>query len=104
MAESYGIEGLEFSPDDIILDVGANSDSDLFSKPWYPSIYLLFEPDPRALESLKANADERWAECVEVVPHPLGETEGPITLYVSALGGDSSLSSSYEDEVVVVSL
>ena len=51
LAESYGIEGLEFSPDDIILDVGANSgDSlDLFSKPWYPLSIYCFEPDPRAL-------------------------------------------------------
>ena len=107
LAESYGIEGLEFNPDDIILDVGANSGDSLiyFRKLGIPLSIYCFEPDPRALESLNANASG-WAECVEVVPHPLGETEGPITLYVSTLGGDSSLSRppSYEDKIVVESL
>tara|TARA_B100000989_G_scaffold39741_1_gene25202 strand:- start:13809 stop:14699 length:891 start_codon:yes stop_codon:yes gene_type:complete len=106
LAESYGIEGLEFKPDDIILDVGANSGDSLiyFRNLGIPLSIYCFEPDPRALESLKANAAS-WPECVEVVPHPLGETEGPITLYVSSLGGDTSLSRppNYEDKMVVES-
>jgi FkbM family methyltransferase len=106
LAESYGIEGLEFKPDDVILDVGANSGDSLiyFRNLGIPLSIYCFEPDPRALESLKANAAS-WADCVEVVPHPLGETEGSITLYISTLGGDSSLSRppTYEDELVVES-
>ena len=106
LAEDYGIDGLEFNTDDIILDVGANSGDSLiyFRKLGIPLSIYCFEPDAKALEALNENA-ATWAECVEVVPHPLGDTEGPITLYVSTLGGDSSLSRppSYEGEMLVES-
>jgi FkbM family methyltransferase len=106
LAESYGVDRLEFNPEDIILDVGANSGDSLiyFRNLGIPLSVYCFEPDPKALESLNKNA-AAWSECVEVVPHPLGDTEGPITLYLSTLGGDSSLSRplSYENEIVVES-
>ena len=104
LAQNYCIENLKFEENDVILDIGANSGDSLiyFRSLGLPLSIYCFEPDPRALESLNANAAS-WPECVEVVPSPLGEIEGPVTLYISTLGGDTSLSCprKYEETIEV---
>jgi FkbM family methyltransferase len=107
LAESYGIDRLELQPNDVILDVGANSGDSLiyFKGLGIPLSIYCFEPDPKAIQALQANA-ANWSECVTVIPHALGEKEGSTTFYVSTLGGDSSLSRppSYEQEIDVDTL
>lgn len=107
LAEEYGIDLINYNPDDIILDVGANSGDSLifFRKLDIPLSIYCFEPDPKALESLYENAAS-WCGGVVVVPNPLGEIEDSMTLYLSTLGGDTSLSQPpiYDTEIVVQSL
>jgi len=106
IAASYGIDRLTLNAGDIILDVGANSGDLLIylSDLNIPLTVRCFEPDPIAFASLQLNCNNLQGALA--VNKALGDKCESTMLYLSTLGGDSSLSepATYDATVQVNSL
>lgn len=106
IATSYGIDRLVLKAGDIILDVGANSGDLLIylSDLNIPLTVHCFEPDPIAFAALQLNCNK--VQGAVAVNRALGNQCGSAVLYLSSLGGDSSLSepATYDATVSVNSL
>ena len=104
LGESYCLDQIQFEDNDTILDVGANS-GDLvifFEMVGVPIRLYSFEPDPVAFKALKANAAQRgaWFKPLQLA---LSNNAERAPLYLSSLGGDTSLSkpATYDDVITI---
>jgi FkbM family methyltransferase len=86
--ESYFLDLIKFSSGDVVIDCGANY-ADLYihlSKLVSDIRYITFEPSPKEYECVLRNAPGQ-----EHHRSALGKVSGPIKLYVSSKGADSSI-------------
>ncbi len=106
IAANYGIDRLSLKADDVVLDVGANSGDLLIylSNLKTPLTVHCFEPDPVAFASLALNCKNLKGALA--VHQALGNKCESAVLYLSTLGGDSSLSepATYDTTMQVSSL
>lgn len=85
LANSYGIDMIDFSKSDLIVDVGANT-GDLIS--YFPNQrYIGFEPSPAEFKCLQENSK---SNCT-VYNYAAGDTDNEIDFYISSAGADSSM-------------
>lgn len=85
---SYCLQNISFTEDDVVFDCGANS-GDLFlslSKFIKPENYYAFEPNPSDFQILVANV----ATKSKVFNLGLGNVDSKLSFYISTEGGDSS--------------
>lgn len=86
--KSYFLDSIDFSPADVVIDCGANY-GDLYihlSQLVSDIRYVTFEPSPKEHECVLRNApgQEHYASA-------LAKVSGPIELFVSSKGADSSI-------------
>lgn len=84
-------------PDDpLIIDAGANIGiSTLFFKLQYPNAKIIaFEPHPKTFELLKLNVENNYLKGVELRNTALGNTENPISFFVSSDMPDGDIGAS----------
>jgi len=99
--KSYCLQNVDFKPDDIVFDCGANS-GDLFlklSKLINADNYFAFEPSPADFNVLRLNAQG----AKNLFNLALGNVDSELTFYIATSGGDSSLiePKTYDEKVTV---
>ena len=92
LAQSYGVDRINFKKGDVILDIGANyGDLNLYLRNFNVNLYG-FEPDPRAYKALQLNG---YAGLYNIA---LSDKKSTSRFYLSHRQADSSLISSEPDQ------
>ena len=103
IAHEYGIDRIKFEAGDLIIEAGSNSGDLLIylAGVGVPLEIHCFEPDPCAFGALKINCSKMTG--ANAVNFALSNICGEANLYLSTLGGDSSLSEpeSYTDKILM---
>jgi FkbM family methyltransferase len=89
------------TPADVFWDVGANIGAITLIAAQCAARVVAFEPDPRALASLRRNLEANGVANVDVVPAALGDRDGMAVLH-QAEAGNTGMTSLLADRAVVV--
>ena len=88
--ETYCLDGLKVSKDDLVVDCGANVGELFYALKLKNDNfnYIGFEPDPVSFECLKSNLFSTENKAYKIA---LGDKTGTADLFIDSDGGDSSL-------------